>query len=382
MHPMTGQELTRDTLNRILEAPNLESLTFEQISTFFLEDADIAKFAPDGICQVDPRNGDRIVFNSARARRPHDNRPDQKMVIHELAQRDCLICQGRTTGIIDTTDLSEGFTFINKNLFPIFYPHPSGEQAALVGNNSVIGTAGLPSYGMHFLQWTSSLHHKDWQNMPQLDRITVMRRLAALEKKLLSESSGYVSIIKNYGHLVGGSLAHGHQQIGFSNIMPRRIQQDLNFKEEYNETFTRYLLRENPTDLTIRDYGAAILLVPYFMRRPFDMFLVLTDTTKGHLYDLNKQEVAAIADGWRDAIRVILLTMPQIGRETAYNITTHNGFGAGLYFEFLPYTQEMGGFEHLGLYLCQGNPAAAAAHAREILQQDLDTRFATTSMVE
>ena len=38
--------------------------------------------------------------------------------------------------------------------------------------------------------------------------------------------------------------------------------------------------------------------------------------------------------------------------------------------------QEMGGYEHLGLYLCQGNPITAAAHAREILTQDLDAIFA------
>jgi hypothetical protein len=39
-----------------------------------------------------------------------------------------------------------------------------------------------------------------------------------------------------------------------------------------------------------------------------------------------------------------------------------------LYFEFLPYTQEMGGFEHLGLYLCQGNPKECAHIARELLE--------------
>jgi hypothetical protein len=67
--------------------------------------------------------------------------------------------------------------------------------------------------------------------------------------------------------------------------------------------------------------------------------------------------------------------MVQIGREAAYNIITHNGSGSGLYFEFLPYTQELGGFEHLGLYLCQGNPLSAAAQAREILAQNSDTSF-------
>ena len=82
---------------------------------------------------------------------------------------------------------------------------------------------------------------------------------------------------------------------------------------------------------------------------------------------VSHEEQRAVADGWRDAIRIMLTIMPKIGKETAYNVTTHNGDGSGLYFEFLPYTQEMGGFEHLGLYLCQGNPIASAQTAREIL---------------
>ena len=120
---MTSQQLSKKILDRLLDAADLESLSFEQIAAFFLKEADIARYAPDGICQVDPRNGDRIVFNSARARRPHDNRPTKIAAIDTTPQRDCVICQGRTTNVIDVAELSEGFTFINKNLFPIFYPN-------------------------------------------------------------------------------------------------------------------------------------------------------------------------------------------------------------------------------------------------------------------
>jgi hypothetical protein len=56
-----------------------------------------------------------------------------------------------------------------------------------------------------------------------------------------------------------------------------------------------------------------------------------------------------------------------MGREIAYNVITHNGPGAGLYFEFLPYTQESGGFEQLGLFVCQAEPEAAAAQIRHAI---------------
>ena len=92
---------------------------------------------------------------------------------------------------------------------------------------------GRVSYGLHFLQWTSSQHDQDWHTLSLDDGLIVLQRLAALEQKLLYESEelmppsempprkpthGFVSIIKNYGQLAGGSLAHGHQQIGYSNI--------------------------------------------------------------------------------------------------------------------------------------------------------------------
>jgi galactose-1-phosphate uridylyltransferase len=227
----------------------------------------------------------------------------------------------------------------------------------------------MPAHGFHFLQWSSSRHDKDWHNMPRTDRVLVLQRLAVLEKKLLAEQpSGFVSIIKNCGRLVGGSLAHGHQQIGFSNVMPRRFQDNLRFEREQSEPFAVYMRRENPPELLVRDYGPAMLLIPYFMRRPFDMLLLLKDTSKSYLHQLTESEFAAIADGWHDAIRAMLWVMPQLGRETAYNVVTHNGPGAGLYFEFLPYTQEIGGFEQLGLYVCQGNPYEVAALIRGFLE--------------
>ena len=357
------EQLSRSQLEKILQAQDIEKLSPEQIANLFLEDQEIAKFAPDGICQIDPRNGDRIVFNSARARRPYDNRPAEQ----NLSQQECLICKGKTTHVVDVAQLSEGFTFINKNLYPVFYPNnfdgESEDSAALNQNEA----KGREIHGFHFLQWTSSYHDKDWHNMPQSDRVIVMKRLAVLEKKLLEDFGDYVMIIKNYGHLVGGSLVHGHQQIGNSNVIPNRFRQNKKFQKEYGETFSAYMLRENPSDLTIKDYGPAVLLTPYYMRRPYDMLLILKDTKKSYLHSLTEAEIAAATDGWQDAIRIMLTVMPQIGREIAYNITTHNGPGAGLYFEFLPYTQEMGGFEHLGIYLCQGNPQSAAEQARKSL---------------
>ncbi len=347
-----NQHLDRETLENILQTENIEMLSFPDLVELVREE--ITGFLPDGVYQTDPRNGDLILYHSSRARRPHDNQPPPS----ESVERACAICQGKTTGVVDVADLSEGFTFINLNLFPVVYPLDGMDQ----------------TYGLHFLQWTSSQHNKDWHNMPLADCTVVMERLAALEKKLLTGSEellpdqqGCVAIIKNYGRLVGGSLAHGHQQIALGNVMPRRFEDNRRFEQEREETFSAYLLRENPLALVVKDYGPAILLTPYFMRRPYDLMLLIKDIGKQHLHQLTEAEIAAVAEGWRDAIRAIHAIMPRVGREIAYNVTVNNGPGAGLYFEFLPYTQEIGGAEHLGLFICQELAEKAAARIRENL---------------
>ena len=149
--------------------------------------------------------------------------------------------------------------------------------------------------------------------------------------------------------------------------MPRRILDNLNFKQKRGEAFSSYILKENPAELCIYDYETAVLLVPYFMRRPYDMMLVLKDTRKRYLHELTDAEIIAVSDGWCDAIQLMRLVMPQIGREIAYNVITHNGPGAGLYFEFLPYTQEFGGIERLGLSVCQANPHTVSMQLRSMI---------------
>lgn len=381
------KQLDRQSIKALIEAKDIDDLSLAELERLFRNEDGIRDFLPDGIYETDPRNGDRVVFNSARTRRPHDNRP--VTVQEDQLDRSCLICQGRTTGIVDLAPLSEGFTFINKNLFPAFYPfrRQSDEldQELQKGTQEPDSSRGSGrSFGMHFLQWTSSFHDRDWHNLPLADAVVVMERLAVLERKLLSGTDGllggsgaretdplsqkaYVLITKNYGRLVGGSLIHGHQQIGLSNIMPRRFEDNRRFFEQNGQVFSHFMQHTNPADLMIKDYGPAMLLVPYFMRRPYNMMLLMKDPTKGYLHQLGDHELSAVAEGWGDAIRAIRQIMPGIGRELAYNVVTHNGPGAGLYFEFLPYTQEHGGFEQLGLIICQGNPGDVASHLQEVI---------------
>ena len=377
------QQLSWEMLQKRVQSQSIEQLSMQQLNELFHAEKEMMSFLPDSICQIDPRNGELIVYNSTRARRPHDAGPSEASLA--IDEKPCVICQGKTTGVVDVAPLSQGTTFINKNLFPIIYPLQNileeYRQKPLYPDPAHTGRV---SYGFHFLQWTSSQHDQDWHTLSLDDGLIVLQRLAALENKLLYESAGlmppsemppprkathgFVSIIKNYGRLAGGSLAHGHQQIGYSNIMPSRFYNNWCFTQRHDgECFTHYLLRENPTEFQVRDYGPAVLLVPYFMRRPYDMLLVVKDASRQYLHELTGIEMRAVTQGIQDAMRALLRIMPKLGREPAFNMTVNNGPGAGLYLEFLAHTQEIGGFEQLGLWVCQESTMNAAAYLREVL---------------
>jgi len=97
------------------------------------------------------------------------------------------------------------------------------------------------------------------------------------------------------------------------------------------------------------------------------LLTALKDVSRQFLFELNKEELLSICQAWSDVTNLFLDIMPEIGRQPAFNILVHNGPGAGLYIEFLPYTQEMGGYEQLGLWVCQADPAHIAEQMRQKL---------------
>jgi galactose-1-phosphate uridylyltransferase len=361
----------RQSLKQLLQIESVEGMDRLGLGKLIVEELP-GDHLPRDFYRIDPRTLDRIIYSDARTLRPHDNRIEQSE--QARPNRTCVICRGETTGIVDVAELSEGFTFINKNLFPVVFPfdqtfseegEPSPREVAQVS-------------GLHLLQWTSSQHDKDWHNMPRNDRVVVMSRLALLEGALLRDhslgeqthSKRYVSIIKNYGSEVGASLEHGHQQIILSSVKPRALEDHERFLDEWSEPFPSYVLKQTAAELVVKDYGDAVLLVPDFMRRPYAMLLLLKDSAKSHLYELTSGEVEAVAEGWHDVTRAFHVLMESLGKPIAYNITMHSGTGQGVYFEFLPYTQPMGGLEHLGLYVCQETPERAADWLSDFLEGD------------
>ncbi|MCJ7536569.1 MAG: hypothetical protein MUO57_13655 [Anaerolineales bacterium] len=91
-------------------------------------------------------------------------------------------------------------------------------------------------------------------------------------------------------------------------------------------------------------------------------------TDKQYLHELSKGQLASVVTGWQDGIKLLRKIISLSQRAIAFNAITHNGPGAGQYFEFLPYSQEERCFEKLGFSVCQSNPEITS----ELLKDRLD----------
>jgi galactose-1-phosphate uridylyltransferase len=306
---------------------------------------------------VDPRDDSVTIFCSARNKRPNGyvNSNGEK----QNTEAPCPLCDEsiETTPIILSRKLRKGvYAFVNENLYPFLTPQGSRD---MIGDGIVRGA--------HFLIWPTT-EHRDIHEISYRDHVVSFELMADLESRLIESGLEHVQFIKNTGKVVGGSVEHGHYQAAGMNVFPMRIQNDVDFLEKSKESFVKYLSRENPKDFKLKDYGSVSLVVPYFMRRPFNAIIYPNDFSVNSLRDLGKEQRKDFARATSDIANVLSRLMPSIEKEFAYNFVFHTGPIGTMYIEVLPYTQGEGGFEKAGLSVCQSNPEIAVREYRQYKQ--------------
>lgn len=319
------------------------------------------------ISAVDPRTGTTVLYAPRRAGRPSS-----------FGVTGCKICEGETTPVIARKKLGlDLYSFANFNLFGFL--NPNADSFSTNSGRRITGTS--------LMVWPTT-QHKDIHQLSPDENAVSFELMSELERDLQqtawkagfspnmvlgrpgkgSARYGYVQIIKNTGRAVGGSIEHGHYQLGFLNIPPKKIEDDMRILRESYFSFAEYLANENPEELTIADYGKVVSIVPQFMRRPLEVIIMPKDLSKDNLSsgeDLSKEFARAVTDVSRSLYHL----MPATGRDFAFNIVFHTGPIGTMYLEVLPYTQEDGGFERAGLNVCQSLPRESARLHRDCIEK-------------
>ena len=63
------RKITTDTIEGLLTARDIRDLDYESVLSCVLDDETISPWRPEGVCRVDPRNGERTVYSPVRAAR-------------------------------------------------------------------------------------------------------------------------------------------------------------------------------------------------------------------------------------------------------------------------------------------------------------------------
>jgi len=293
----------------------------------------------------------------------HEPREDLPIVYSEarrlrlaVPESTCVVCDEQTCPAVDLAELPGGdLAWLTPNLYPIVYPFEEP----------------CPASGVHLVHW-SSLRHDG--GLPGADAATahdLLRQLARAEAFLLHHAPapfpdtgeghrGHIGLIKNRGRRVGGSVVHDHQQILLGHARPAEPAR--------TDGRLRDLLAATPPELVVeRLEGGATTLVPPFMRRPLHAFVVPHGPPAGWLHHLPDAVLGALALAVARLTAALSALMTAELGEPAWNLVCHAGPGCGPVFELRPFTQPLGGYEHLGLYLCEERPATSAGRLREAL---------------
>lgn len=335
-------------LDRAALARNTAAESFEALGYAGLVDvcrSASGAYPPNRAVAHEPRDGFPIVYSETRA---------QRLSIPEHV---CVVCDGQTCPAVDQTGLPcNDLAWFTPNLYPITFPHE---------------TTGADSRGIHLVHWSTLRHDGGLAGADDATAAALLQHLARAEEFLLHHAPadfpdrgdrhrGHVGIVKNRGRRVGGSVEHDHQQILLSAAIPVEPARTMGLAER--------LLAEATDGLVVeRVDGGATTLVPPFMRRPLHAFIVPHSEPVGWLHHLQAGVLEAVSLAIAHLTAAADTVMTERQGEPAWNLVLHTGPGVVPLVELRPFTQPLGGYEHLGLYLCEETPNTSAGRLREAL---------------
>jgi len=74
------QQLKLEDAEKLIVSTDIRKLNFQDIVDNINNDELLNKFSPDGICQIDPRNGVLVIYNSSRAK---SGRAQRRLFLHQ-----------------------------------------------------------------------------------------------------------------------------------------------------------------------------------------------------------------------------------------------------------------------------------------------------------
>lgn len=342
--------LSLDTARAKIDFDSLEQIRETPLKQAFIHEQGDSAFLPLIQSAYDMSAGITTHFSPSRTKRPIRNTAKGQI---------CPICEGTITRIVDLylfPETEDEFCFINKNLYPLVFPFGK----AFDGKNIELE---MLNWGFHFLFWPSNKHDRRIENMETRLAALSLQRLALLEKKMLQldfpelpqTARPCFAIIKNEGNAVGGSIAHDHFQAAYLPLPPQLLQEDISWFQKKGHGFSEYLMDTMQKEQLVLEKGNWLVFVPPYMRRPGDLLICHRNPGCSFFHQLSFTDLKDLVEIMRPLPASNRIWAEESKRPPAFNFLFHNSGKGPFYLEFRPDTQALGGFEKLGLFLCQGS---------------------------
>ncbi|WP_010233281.1 galactose-1-phosphate uridylyltransferase [Clostridium arbusti] len=309
--------------------------------------------------RINPISNEVVIMSENRSKRPSDFPADKQKIERITFKKDCPFCQENQHMTSKKIYENQGSNFVKvvENKYPAVFKK---EEA-----NSNI-------YGFHYVVIEGRDHNTRFFELTKEHISEIIKAYINISTNIYKSSFiKYVQIFKNNGREAGASLQHCHSQIIGINILPQKIEREIeNCKKYYKDKNTCILcdiLKEEIKDKKRIVYEGKefVALCPYASTFKYEVQIIKRKHSSTIL-NLNEVEIMDLSNVMKNVTGMIYNVLGDISYNIYYNFVKEDNSYYHFYIEICPRTVKGAGFEiSTGIMINTVFPEIAAEKLRQ-----------------
>lgn len=309
--------------------------------------------------RINPISNEVVIMSENRSKRPSDFTVDKQEFEKVSAKKNCPFCQENQHMASKIIYKNNGNNFVNvvENKYPAVLK--KGET------NSNI-------YGFHYVVIECKNHGTRFFELSKEHIADIIKAYINVSTQIYNSSFiKYVQIFKNNGREAGASLQHSHSQIIGINILPQKIEREIeNSKKYYKDKNTCILCDILKEEIKFKkrivyEGKEFTALCPYASSFKYEV-QIIKKKHSSTILNLNEEEIMDLSDVMKNVTSMIYNVLGDISYNIYYNFVKEDNEYYHFYIEVCPRTVKGAGFEiSTGIMINTVLPEVAAERLRE-----------------
>lgn len=311
--------------------------------------------------RTNPISKETVIISENRSKRPTDFLSEKHEEENISFKENCPFC-------IENENMTSKKVYESKE--PYFIKVVENKYPAILKKEQ----SNSNIYGFHYVVIEGKNHSGKFFEFSIEHIAEIIRAYIVISKKIYDfPFIKYVQIFKNYGRGAGASLQHSHSQIVGINILPQKIEDEIDNSKEYYEdkkTCIQCDILKNEIHLKERivyEGKEFIALCPYASNYQYEVQII----KKGHtstMLNLNEVEIKDLSDVLKTVTNMLYKVLGDISYNIYCNFIKKDNSYFHFYIEVCPRTVKGAGFEiSTGIMINTVSPEIAAKTLREAI---------------